>query len=245
MVDDTIPAGFAIAERFCGPPGTANGGYVAGRLARGLPGAVEVTLRAPAPLATPLDVSVSADGARVLAFEGKELARAVATELRLEVPAPPALEVVAAVAGNCRGMRTHPFPRDFVCGPARAPGDGLRIFPGVVPGTDRVAALWRPDPSLAGVDGDVRPEFLWAALDSPSSFPLLEPESARALEPMVLGRFCVALDGGLRANEDVILLAWPIAREGRRGISGAALFSGAGVCVGRARATWVSIAPRS
>lgn len=234
-----------IAERFCGPPGTANGGYVAGVLARGLEGAVEVTLRAAAPLATPLDVGEGADGARVLAHGGTELARALRTTLALDVPVPPDAERVAAHAGDCRAMRTHPFPRDFVCGPARAPGDGLRIFPGVVPGSDRVAALWTPDASLCDASGEVYPEFLWAALDSPSSFPLLEPESARALEPMVLGRLCVALDGGLRAGERALVLAWPIALEGRRGMAGAALFDASGRPVGRARAIWVSLARRS
>jgi hypothetical protein len=234
-----------VAERFCGPPGTANGGYLAGRLARGLPGAVEVTLRAAAPLATPLGVDTDADGARVLTHEGRELARAARAALALEVPPPPPLDVVAAHAGDCRAMRTHPFPRDFVCGPERAPGDGLRIFPGVVPDRDLVAALWVPDASLSDADGTVAAEFLWAALDSPSSFPLLEPESARALEPMVLGRLCVALDGELRAGERALVLAWPISLEGRRGVAGAALYGASGRPIGRARATWVSLAGRS
>ncbi len=235
----------AIAERFCGPPGTANGGYLAGVLARGLSGAVEVTLRAAAPLATPLLVGDGADGARLLTHAGTELARAVRTTLALEVPALPDPDLVAAHAGDCRAMRTHPFPRDFVCGPERDAGDGLRIFPGVVPGSDRVAALWTPDPSLCDASGNVAPEFLWAALDSPSSFPLLEPESARALEPMVLGRLCVALDGRVRAGERVLVLAWPIALEGRRGVAGAALIAEPGRVVGRARATWISLAGRS
>jgi len=234
-----------VAPRFCGPPGTANGGYVAGLLARGLSGAVEVTLRAAAPLATPLDVSQSGDGARLLSLEGLELARAVRATLALDVPPRPDPGLVEAHAGDCRAMRTHPFPRDFVCGPARAPGDGLRIFPGVVPGSDRVAALWIPDASLCGAGGPVAPEFLWAALDSPSSFPLLEPESARALEPMVLGRLCVALDGELHAGEHALVMAWPIALEGRRGVAGAALFDGSGRLVGSARATWVSLAGRA
>jgi hypothetical protein len=233
-----------IAERFCGPPGTANGGYLAGVLARGLEGAVEVTLRAAAPLATPLAVGDGVDGARVLTHGDIELARALRTTLSLDIPAPPDPDVVATHAGDCRAMRTHPFPRDFVCGPARAPGDGLRIFPGVVPGSDRVAALWTPDASLCDASGAVAPEFLWAALDSPSSFPLLEPDSARALEPMVLGRLCVALDGSLRAGDRALVLAWPIALEGRRGVAGAALFDGAGRPVGRARATWFSLAGR-
>ena len=45
-----------IPERFCGPPGTGNGGYVAGRLASlvasdsGSNPTIEVTLRRPIPL---------------------------------------------------------------------------------------------------------------------------------------------------------------------------------------------------
>lgn len=234
-----------VAQRFCGPPGIANGGYVAGLLARGLSGAVEVTLREAVPLATPLDVSEAADGGRLLMLGDRELARATRATLELALPPQPPLEQVAAYAGDCRAMRTHPFPRDFVCGPEREPGDGLRIFPGVVPGSDRVAALWRPDASLCGADGQVASEFLWAALDSPSSFPLLEPESARALEPMVLGRLCVALDGALFAGERALVLAWPIALEGRRGVAGSALFTDSGRLVGRARATWFSLAGRS
>ena len=236
---------FSVAPRFCGPPGTANGGYVAGRLARGLAGAVEVTLRAPAPLATPLDVSELDAGTRVLSHEGRELARAVRSSLALDVPDAPALAIVEAHAGDCRAMRTHPFPRDFVCGPERAPGDGLRIFPGIVPGSELVAAVWVPDASLCGATGEVEPEFLWAALDSPSSFPLLEPDSARALEPMVLGRLCVALEGPLHAGERALVIAWPVAREGRRGIAGAALFAASGRRVAAARATWVSLAGRA
>jgi len=234
-----------VAPRFCGPPDSANGGYVSGLLARGVSGAFEVTLRAAAPLATPLDVSEADDGARVLTLEGRELARGVRTTLALDLPPRPALEQVEAHAGDCRAMRTHPFPRDFVCGPAREPGDGLRIFPGIVPGTNRVAALWVPDASLCGSGRSVGPEFLWAAPDSPSSFPLLEPEDARALEPMVLGRLCVSLEGELAAGERALVMAWPISLEGRRGVAGAALFAASGRRVGLARATWISLAGRS
>jgi len=234
-----------IAPRFRGPPGTANGGYLAGRLAHGLAGPVEVTLRAPTPLATKLDVVERDDGSRALYLAGAELARAAAASLELALrPAPPAA-AVAESAGNCRAMRTHPFPECFVCGPDRARGDGLRIFPGVVAGSDAVAALWTPDASLCDARGRVAPEFVWAALDSPSAFPLLESEASRALEPMVLGRICVALDGELRAGETASLVAWPIAQEGRRGTAGAALFRANGEPIARARATWISLATRA
>ena len=39
-----------VAARFCGPPGAANGGYLAGKLAALVGGDVEVTLRHATPL---------------------------------------------------------------------------------------------------------------------------------------------------------------------------------------------------
>ncbi len=71
------------------------------------------------------------------------------------------------------GLRSHPFPGCFACGTDRAEGDGLRIFPGPVPGrADTVASLWVPHTSLA-VRGDVVDRGVervgvpttWAALD--------------------------------------------------------------------------------
>jgi len=53
-----VPASdrFAIDTRFRGPPQSADGGYVCGRLAAYLGGPVEVTLRRPPPLNQALDV---------------------------------------------------------------------------------------------------------------------------------------------------------------------------------------------
>lgn len=234
-----------VDPRFCGPPEVANGGYVAGLLARELDGPVEVSLRAPTPLATPLDIAVDASGARTLLHAGLELARAARAELALELRPPPPAAEIAARAGGCRAMRTHPFPGCFVCGPNRATGDGLRVFPGMVAASDAVAALWTPDLSLCDARGRVAPEFLWAALDCPSAFPLLESEASRALEPMVLAKLCVALDGELNGGETARLVAWPIAQEGRRGTAGAAIYGESGHLVGRARATWVSLAGKT
>src|ERR1700749_3242221 len=45
-----------IPSRFCGPPGSGNGGYVSGRISAYLDGPVTVTLRRPPPLATPMTV---------------------------------------------------------------------------------------------------------------------------------------------------------------------------------------------
>ena len=56
-----------IAPRFCGPPGSGNGGYVCGLIADRPSGQAEITLRAPPPLATPITVERRAEGSvRVL-----------------------------------------------------------------------------------------------------------------------------------------------------------------------------------
>ncbi|HTO52709.1 MAG TPA: hypothetical protein VMR50_04915 [Myxococcota bacterium] len=235
-----MPNALVVAARYCGPPGIGNGGYVAGLLAQELAGPVEVSLRAPAPLDTPLAVRAEPDGARVLCHGELELARATPAKLELEPPVAPDWAEVEARAGSCRAMRTHPFRDCYVCGPDRA--DGIRLFPGTIRGSDAVAALWTPDASVCDARGRVRPEFLWAVLDCPSAFPLLESEAARALEPMVLGKLCVALERELRAGETACVVAWGIAQQGRRGSAGAAILDRSGRAIGRARATWVSLA---
>ena len=62
-----IPGGgttdyLVIPSRFCGPPGSGNGGYVCGRIAAYLDGPVTVTLRRPPPLATPMTVERDGEG---------------------------------------------------------------------------------------------------------------------------------------------------------------------------------------
>src|SRR3954453_2724711 len=83
--DDIAMTSIIIDKRYCGPPNSGNGGYVCGRLARQIPGRAEVTLRAPPPLDTRLDVLATderswelRDGATVIASgrpAGLELAR--------------------------------------------------------------------------------------------------------------------------------------------------------------------------
>ena len=66
----------SVDARFCGPPGVANGGYLAGRLAVAVDaGTVSVRLRRPTPLDRPLQQR--RDGSAVELLDGDEvLARA-------------------------------------------------------------------------------------------------------------------------------------------------------------------------
>src|SRR5690606_8970580 len=109
----------------------------------------------------------------------------------LQVPCPPGFREAEAAAQRYPGLETHPFPGCFVCGTKREPGDGLRIFAGPTGRDGLVAAPWIPDTGLAGEDGNVRPEFLWAVLDCPGAFSF-EPAAGNAC---VLGEMAASLTG--------------------------------------------------
>jgi hypothetical protein len=228
-----------IAERFCGPPGTANGGYLAGRLAALVGGEAEVTLRRATPLDKPLRVERNEAGVDL--YDG-EVLTAQARARSLDVELPHAVSVVDAEAGARAFPRfqNHPVPGCFVCGVDREPGDGLRIFPGPVRGRERIyAAPWIPHVSLADDEGIVRPEFLWAALDCAGAFAVNEPPRGLAL----LGRIAARVVGRAFAGETLVVAAWPIACDGRKLQPGTAIFSAQGEPIAIARATWVLTQP--
>ena len=228
-------APLVIDRRFRGPPDSANGGFSAGRLAAVLDGPVEVRLRRPPPLERELEVV--AEGAKAVLLDGDaEVARARPARVELEVRTAPTLEQARSVEGQCKAFESHPFPGCFVCGPDRH-ADGLCIFPGPV--GEQVAAAWSPDAELAGADGRVRPEFIWAALDCPGSF-ALTPEPGKW---MVLGSFTVAIDRRPEAGESLVVTGWDRGREGRKLFAGTALFNEAGDCLARASAVWIEIEP--
>ena len=72
------------------------------------------------------------------------------------------------------GIHRARHPRVFRLRPGPRVGRRARDLPGPLPGRHLVAAPWAPDPTLFDKGGTVRPEFVWAALDCPSSFALLE-----------------------------------------------------------------------
>jgi hypothetical protein len=232
LVTETI----AIPRRFNGPPRSGNGGYVCGRLARYLDGPASVRLRVPPPLDRELKVEASADEARM--FDGDTLvAQARRIPFDLTPPAPPSFAAAQAASKSCSGFVRHPLPHCFVCGPQRAEGDGLRIFPGRTADDAVFAAPWVPHASLDDGSGLVAPEFLWAALDCAGAFAVLPDE----MQPIILGELCARLDGSLAIGEPCVVAAWAIGVEGRKRFAGTALYSATGVALAVARATWIEI----
>jgi hypothetical protein len=237
-----------IEHRYRGPARSGNGGYTAGSLAARVPDAaghaVEVTLRMPPPLDTPLEVAV--DGATTRLLDGDAVvaeARLVADELvAVEAVAP---DVAAEAMASYAGLRKHPFPGCFACGPDREPGDGLQIFPGPVPGADdTVASLWVPHAAFAErgdlVDGveHVSAAVTWAALDCVGGWS--EDLEGR---PMVLGRMTARLDALPVVGEPHVVVGRRLGADGRKSFTASTLFDADGRVVATARHVWVAVDP--
>lgn len=228
-----------IPARFNGPPGSANGGYACGVVASLLgAGPAEVTLRTPPPLERELLARRDGPRVTVLGENGVVVAEARPTELDLAVPEAPSVEVAtdASRAGYRRWSAEHPFPRCVVCGPDRAPGDGMRIFPGTLADGRLFACAWTPHESVTGAAGAVLPECVWAALDCPTSAPVANFGEG---PPAVLGRLTAGIEESVRAEEPHVIVSWAIERDGRKRTAGAALYDSRGRVLARSRATWI------
>lgn len=232
-----------VDRSFAGPPNMGHGGYVAGRLAAHLLGdgpstptpAVEVTLRRPVPLDTPLDLDEAGTlrhGAELIA-EARVLDPA-AEPLDLEVPTPPTVDQARRAEPESPARRAEyndgrgVHPTCYGCGAHRPEGDGLRIFAGPVADGGQVAAVWRPTADL------VDTTHVLAALDCPGAFAFLATGDRAGL----LGRIVYQQLAGVRPDTDHVVTGWRIAVEGRKMFAGTALSSATGDVLAVARATW-------
>jgi hypothetical protein len=232
-----------IPSRFCGPPGSGNGGYVCGRVAAYLDGPVTVTLRRPAPLATPMAVERGGERSVSLHHGGTLIAEATSSpgSLAHQIPGPVSMAEAHAAAGRARYYTDPVFPGCFVCGMDRGPGDGLRIFPGPLAGRPWWAAPWTPDPSVTDAGGKVRPEVIWAALDCPSGIAAGEAAGLGQDTAILLGRMTASLAALPVAGDQCLVIAWPDGRDGRKLLAGSALLGPGGTVLAAATAVWLTV----
>ncbi len=246
-----------VPQRFCGPPDSGNGGWTAGALAAldstdspddrsGSWPAIEVSLRQPPPLDTPMQVTD--EGGMVTASSGGTV---VATAHRagreLAAVAPVDRATAAAAEASYVGHAFHPFPTCFVCGTAREESDGLRIFPGQVgtePG-ERIAATWTPHPSLAEdwhtyatEERRVSVAATWAALDCIGGW---AGDLGERL--MVLGRMTAKVDALPVVGEPHVVVGEGRGRDGRKTFTASTLYDADGRAVATAEHIWIAVDP--
>ncbi len=220
-----------IPARFNGPPESANGGFACGLLAAHIDGVAEVTLRAPPPLGLPLKV-VHQEG-RVELLDGERLiAEAAPTEpdLGLDLPAPVKIVEAAEASKAFAGFTHHAYSTCFVCGPDRS--DGLGIYPGPVPGHERVvAAPWGPPDEVSEL-------LVWGSLDCPSGWAVDDFQR----EGILLGRLATRIDALPAPGEPHVVMGWERGIDGRKRYAGSALFTAEGDVLAVARSTWIQLA---
>ncbi len=211
-----------IDRRYRGPAGSGNGGYSAGRfaLAHGAD-EVEVTLRLPPPLETPL--TLDADGL----VRGGDSVVAEVRPGAVDIEPPPFVPLEDAIAAQAPDLAS-PFPECFVCGHARGT-DGLHVHAGPVAERGVHAAPWTPAEDTA------RPEFVWAALDCPGGYAVGFPGRGT----VVLGRLAVRVERVPEPGEECVVVGWHLGSAGRKHEAGTALFAVSGELLGLGRAVWI------
>lgn len=236
-----------IERRFCGPPNSANGGYVCGLLAAYIGGDAEITLLAPPPLDERLDI-VAGEGGVELRRGERTLAKGRRTQIDVpDIPIVQFCEAQNAVRESPYDERRHPLPTCFVCGPARARGDGLQIIPSPSPRPGckigMLAAPWVPYANLASEDGAVAAEFIWAALDCPSGFAGVGAQhlGMSGAEGILLGRMSARIARRPYPGDQCIIVAWATGRDGRKLFASSALLSADGEILAFAEATWIVV----
>lgn len=229
-----------IDKRFCGPPGSGNGGYSCGLLARELGHTpAEVSLLAPPPLDRPLAVQTDVAQARLL--DGDTV---IAVGHRAEEPEPGPVVSSDAAAEAAAGFDVapyaaqHAYPTCFTCGPGRSEGDGLRIWPGATASPGVVAWPWTPHEFTSDGTGTVDLAVVWAALDCPSGWAWLNDEVDDP-GPIVLGRLRTVIHRRPAVGESVVVTGWKKAADGRRRTAGSAIRTPDGEVLAAGDATWV------
>lgn len=220
-----------------GPEAHANGGFACGMFAELVGGTATVRLLAGVPVAVPLDVHHEADSATITVAGQPVAVARTAEPFALEPPYRPTMaEAIAArEAHPFRGVR-HPLSDCIVCGPERA--DGLQVTPGpLAAAEDLLAAPFVPRAEHE-VDGAVRREVVWGALDCPS-YPA---EAMRTGEFSLLGTLSAHQTRPVRAGEELVVVGWTESRGTRSHRTASAILAPDGVVVASARAVWVTLA---
>lgn len=235
-----------VPDRFRGPPRSGNGGYAGGVFAALLQAPertpVEVTLRAPVPLDTPMTVTRNDNGVDI--FLADQLIAEVrqAASLELRMPNPPGFEDALSRRPESLSLQVRegsPFPGGrgmhpicFCCG-ADHP-DGLNVFAARMD-ENQVAAAWTTDQRWEDETGSIPPAYLWTALDCPGQVAY----AVEGIRTGLLGRITANIYCPAPAGEDYVVTAWRERIEGKKHFAGTAIFDRTGTLIASALSIWI------
>lgn len=205
-----------------------------GLIANALGGPAISTLRKPPPLERQLILETPEQGKAVLRDGDTVIGEAVSAPLSLTLPEPLSFDEAVEASKRYVGFESHIFPTCFVCGPGRPLDDGMRLYPGAVPGRSIVATPWTPDASMPHDNNRIRDEIVWAALDCTSFFPHYPTQA-------VLGRLHGDILRETRVGERYVVVGWKVGGEGRKLWSGTAVFDEDGNACASALTTWIQL----
>lgn len=210
-------------------------------LAHHIKGTAEVTLLKPIPLDKILSIEGNPDNSFRLMDDDIIIATAQPIQFQISIPSPPSHTEAVKASRNYIGLgKAYLYPNCFCCGKNRPMGEGLRIFPGKPERKDLVAAPWMPEEWLQGESGEIKSEFVWAALDCPGGIACM----GDTIRPLLLGRFAVQIIEYPKANQRCIVIGWQSAQDGRKHFAGSALYSEAGNVLAYGRAIWIEPRPQ-
>jgi hypothetical protein len=240
-----VPDTVRLAERFQGFTDGALGGYAAGVVGKRIEGPVEANLRNLPPMERELELR-EAGGSFELRDGDTLILDARPAQFELEIPEPPDVdEAEAAGKQLIHDEGTQLYPGCFTCGPDRAEGDGLRLFMGRLPERDGIlAAAWPPHRDLAGPDGALPEELVWAALDCPTiwaAWSVKRPAAVPTDGFSVLARQRLEMVAPVPVGETAVVSAWPIERDGRKHLTAAAIHGKDGDLLARAESLLVDV----
>ena len=226
-----------IPSRFNGPRESGNGGYSSGAVAALIDGPAAVSLKSPVPMDRPLAVERGTDGDVAVRHGHALVATArLVPELDLAVPPPVTVDEAREAARHYHGSGFDLLSRCYVCGPDREDSFGVHAAP--VEGRNVVATPWTPVAWAAHDEAHVRPEHLWGVLDCPTYFGsyLRDPYTLS-----MLARMQARIDAPVVVGRDHVVMAWPIATDGRKRHAGAAILSADGEVLAVARALLIEL----
>jgi hypothetical protein len=87
----------------------------------------------------------------------------------------------------------------------------------------------------------VRPEVVWAALDCPSGLAAAAGAELANDTAVVLGRMAAKVATLPAVGDECYVLAWPLARQGRKLTAGSALLDLDGRVLAAAATVWITV----